>query len=282
MIEVGDYTIWPLNDGYLDIDQREVFVKEDPAALRQQLTGTKCVGDLIVRMQVHGYLVDTGEDLILIDTGSGDCGGATVGFLVDKLHSTGHDPSQVSLVLLTHLHWDHIGGLLAADGTPAFPNATICVPAIGAAYWRDPAQEALATDIIRPYFAIARKMLAPYESKGKLRLIQPGEIIVPGVTAIDASGHSPDHTAFLFTSDHKQVLFWGDIVHTAGIQFAKPEWFFAPDMDIQEAIMRKKSFFAKAADEFILIGGAHLPLSGLGYVSRTGDAFAWEPLDDEK
>jgi glyoxylase-like metal-dependent hydrolase (beta-lactamase superfamily II) len=278
-VQVGDWMVWPLNDGYLDLDQK-MFAGIEPAVLRQMLAqaGVKCVDDLVVRTEVRAFLVDTGRQLILIDTGAGNRCGPTTGFLTESLRKTGHDISQISLVLITHLHPDHESGLLTRDGTSAFTAATVGVSAIEATYWRDPIQESKANDSNRHCFALAREMLGPYEQHGKLHLIQPNEMIIPGVTAVAAPGHTPGHMAFLFRSKEDQILFWGDLVHSLGIQFAKPEWHVVFDIDGHEASLSRQHLFAEAADKHLLIGGAHLPQPGFGYVVRAGAAFTWQAL----
>lgn len=280
-VQVGDFIIWSLSDGYLDIDQR-FFKGIEPNVLRNTLSHghVQCVSDLVVRMQVNGFLIKTDDQLILVDTGSGTECGVTAGFLIDSLKGIGFSPEQISLVLITHLHPDHIGRLLTQEGRLTFPNATVCVSAIDANYFRDSAQEARANKDNHPYFALAKKMLAPYESSGKLRLIYAGDSVAFGVTAIEAYGHTPGHMAFLFCLKNKGVLFWGDIVHTAGIQFEKPEWHLVVDIDGKQGVESRKRLFAIAADKQLLIGGAHLPECGLGYVSRQGEVFFWEPLKD--
>jgi len=279
-LQLGDWTVCSLNDGYLDLDQR-MFVDIEPAAIRQQLldSGVNCISDYIVRTQVHGYLVNTGAQLILVDTGCGAQGRLGTSCLIDNMRNLGYDPSQISLVLITHCDFDHIGGLLTADGNLVFPQASIYVPAIEANYWFSSYEESRASKDRLSCFALARKILGPYESKGKLRLIKSGETVIPGITAIDAFGHTPGHTAFLFSSKNENLLLWGDLVHSAGIQFEHLEWRISSDSDGGQAVESRKRLFGKAADEHLLVGGAHLPYSGLGYVSRQGEVFAWQPLE---
>ena len=269
-----------MKDGVCRAGDQRIFVSVKPNVLRKTLACgyVQCVSDLVVRMQVTGFLVKTDDQLILIDTGSGAECGDTTGLLIDSLNQLGFLPEQISLVLITHLHPDHIGRLLTSEGGLTFPNATVCVSARDAHYWTDLTKEACANEHNRPYFALARKMLAPYEFSGKLRLIHAGDGIASGVTAVEAYGHTPGHMAFLFYSKNKELILWGDIVHTAGVQFAKPEWYLIVDIHGIQGVESRKRLFAKAADGHVLVGGAHLPGSGLGYVSRKGDAFVWEPL----
>lgn len=137
----------------------------------------------------------------------------------------------------------------------------------------------MSNDDNRSVFNLARKMLAPYELNKKLRLIHPGELIIPGVTAIEAFGHTPGHTAFLFRSKKDSLLLWGDLVHSAGIQFAKPDLHVSFDIDGRQAVISRRRLLAEAADRHLLVGGAHLPFSGLGYVALVEGIYVWEPIE---
>lgn len=267
--------LFTLNDGYFDIDQK-IFACIDEESLRTALekSETATVSDLVVHTKVHGFLVKTDDQLILIDAGCGkECGGST-GFLLTSLGKTGYTPEEITMILITHLHPDHIGGLVSEEGMPVFPKALVYVSAIDAAYWRDPAEEDAAPEKNRPCFPIARAMLAPYEATGRLRLVRPGDTLTPGLVVIDAAGHTPGHTAYLWDN---RVLFWGDLVHSAGIQFAHPEWYVTYDSDGPAAIQSRKRLLALSADENLLVGGAHMPGSGFGHVKRHGDVFSWQP-----
>ena len=278
-ISLGDWTVCSLSDGYLDLDQK-MFAGIDSESLRELLASANvpCVDDLTVRTEVYGHLIDTGENVILVDTGCGNKCGVSAGNLLKQIGCLGYNPEQISLVLITHIHPDHIGGLLSVDGSPTFPNATVCVSDIDATYWRDSVQESRAKEDERFLFTLAREMLAPYERTNQLRLFHSGETIIKGISVVAAPGHTLGHMAFLCCSENETLLLWGDVVHTAGIQFSNPELYLVFDIDGKQAVNSRKTLFAIAADQHILVGGAHLPLSGFGYVYRMGEAFSWKPL----
>ena len=273
-IKIGDWTIWPLNDGRLQVDPRQTFDLE-PDLLHPALLQAGCAEDATLPMQVHCYLMAFENHLILVDTGGGSHFGNEMGFLTQKLLETGHRPSQISAVLLTHCHLDHIGGLLTPDGMPAFSAATLYLSQEEANFWYDPAQEARANETNRAWFPLVRQSLDAY--KGRLRPIDPEEVILPGVTAVNAYGHTPGHTAFLVSSNNERLLLWGDLVHLAELQFLHPEWRVKVDTDADQAVASRKRLFEMASDEQLMVGGAHLPYTGLGHVSCTKEGFAWEP-----
>ena len=249
-VPLGDWTLWSLSDGYLDLDQRDLF-DEDLSVIQNQLrTGeVKFQKECIVRTPVNIYLIDTKKHLILVNTGCGEFLGPTTGLLIDRLQEVGCDPGKISHVLITHLHGDHMGGLVNPHGKEAFPRATLYVSENDADFWREPSQEARSIDMLRPFFPLARKVLSPYESNGRLQLIGPNEEIIPGVGVIEAFGHTCGHLAFYFSSQGKLALLWGDLVHTAGIQLEKPQWKVGIDTDSEQAVKSRNRLFAKAADQ---------------------------------
>lgn len=278
-VAFGDATVCSIYDGYFDIDQR-MFVNADPANLQQLLedSNTACVSPLVVRTQVYGFLVDTGDLLVLVDSGCGLRCGANTGLLTENLNNAGYNPADIDLVLITHLHPDHVGGLLTANGDLAFPSATVCLSEIEASYWCNRANEVNAIDDAKPCFALAIEMLAPYAAKGQLRQLAQDAEIAPGIQAVSAIGHTPGHTAFLFSSQGEQLLLWGDLVHSAGIQFAQPGYFVFFDSNGPQAAASRLKIFEQVADQPILIGGAHMPAPGFGHVLRTENAFQWTPF----
>lgn len=280
-IQLGNWTIWSLNDGYLDLDQRILF-EEDSEVLKYELSQAKisCIEEYLVRTQVNAYLIDTGEQLILVDTGCGMLG-PTAGFLPKRLQQLNFELDQVSHVLITHLHMDHFGGLVDSEGNAQFSKAILSVPAVDEAFWKDSSNEIKVKELLRPGFALLREALAPYEMNGKLRLIQSNENVLPGVMAIESSGHTPGHMCFQIESSGESLLLLGDLVHTAQLQLKYPEWKVAIDTDPRQGVRSRQKFLEKAADQNLLIGGGHLPYPGLGSVSRSNDHFIWIPFKDD-
>ncbi len=227
---------------------------------------------------VNAYLVQRGNHLTLVDTGTATCFGPGLGQVLGNLRAAGYDPAEVDDVLLTHAHPDHLCGLLDAQDKVAYPNATVWLSAADAAYWLDPASEATAPQGVRFAFALARKAVAPYEAAGKLRRFSPGQVLPAGVTALDSHGHTPGHVSWkLDAGNGPSLLVWGDIVHFHAVQFAQPQAAYEADSDRTAAVASRRAMMAKAADGGWWVAGAHLPFPGLGHVRREGEAFAWVP-----
>lgn len=227
---------------------------------------------------VNAYLVQQGNHLTLVDTGTATCFGPGLGQVLGNLRAAGYDPAEVDDVLLTHAHPDHLCGLLDVQDKVAYPNATVWLSAADAAYWLDPASEATAPQGVRFAFALARKAVAPYEAAGKLRRFSPGQVLPAGVTALDSHGHTPGHVSWkLDAGNGPSLLVWGDIVHFHAVQFAQPQAAYEADSDRTAAVASRRAMMAKAADGGWWVAGAHLPFPGLGHVRREGEAFAWVP-----
>jgi glyoxylase-like metal-dependent hydrolase (beta-lactamase superfamily II) len=273
---VGDFEVTALYDGYVDLDPKQLLKFTHPGEIQRGMSRAFEPGPT-VRTSVNAFLVNTGQQLILVDTGARGFA-PTVGQLQDNLKAAGYDASQVDLVLVTHLHGDHVNGLVAPDGKPAFPNAQVMVSAPEAAFWLDDAAKAKAPEDAQPFFDMARAAATPILAAGHWKTFEPNAEIAPGVKAV-ATGHTPGHSSYLFESKGQKLLVLGDMIHVGSVQFARPEVAMAFDIDNKPAIASRKLWFARAAKEGILLGGAHLVFPGLGHVRAEGKGYAWVPLE---
>ena len=262
---LGDFEITALYDGFIDLDQKLLkgASAEDIQGLLARMFIANTPG---VQTAVNAYLVHTGQNLVLVDTGTAKAFGPNLGFIADNIRAAGYDPAQVDAVLLTHLHPDHANGLLTPDGKIAFPNAEVHVAKADADFWLSEEVAAKAPKENQPFFAMARGAVAPYAAAGKLKTYAPGGTLLPGVVTVPAHGHTPGHSGYLFTSKDQSILVWGDIVHSHSVQFARPEIAMEFDVDQAQAIATRKKIFADAAGQKLWVAGAHLPFPGIGHV----------------
>jgi glyoxylase-like metal-dependent hydrolase (beta-lactamase superfamily II) len=281
-LKVGDLEVTALFDG------TGVF---DP----QWLKGTKATMDGVVKglhedphvldVVDSGFLVNTGDQLILIDAGAGTWwGDGALGRLAGSLRSAGYTPEEVDLVLVTHLHSDHVGGLTTQDGNRVFPNAEVYVAKAESDFWLSPEIAAKAPKDAQPFFQSAHAIAAPYIKAGKWRTFSGSEAIVDGVQPVSLPGHTPGHTGYEFSSKGQKILFWGDIVHAQRVQLQHPEVTVVFDIDPTAAAVTRNQLLPKLAGGDVLIAGPHSSaFPPLGRLRKEGSGYGWVPVvfDDQ-
>jgi glyoxylase-like metal-dependent hydrolase (beta-lactamase superfamily II) len=273
---IGDYEVTVLSDGKNPLAARKML-QGDPTRIADALTDN-FLGEQ-VETSHNSFLVDTGDKLVLVDAGAGTLLGPQTGNLLSNLRAAGYRAEQVDEVYLTHMHTDHIGGLMSGDQR-AFPNAVVRVDKRDTDYWLSDENMRVAPAEAKRFFEASMVSLSPYREAGKLETFEGGANLIPGIQAQPAYGHTPGHTMFEVESKGEKLLLWGDIVHVAAVQFADPTVTIAYDVDRVEAEQEHWRVFDDAAKNRYMIGGAHLPFPGLGHVRNNGDkTYAFVPLN---
>jgi len=275
-MNIANLEVTVLYDGHVRFDPAWLKgISRD--SLETLLNDAFIASDNGIQTAVNGYLVNMGNNLVLVDTGAAECFGPALGSLVDNLEASGYKADQVDTVLLTHLHPDHSCGLAKADGSATFRNATIYVPQKEADFWLDtPIGELAETD--QAFFNMARSALAPY-IENQLQRYQPDKPILPGVESVPAYGHTPGHTAYLFRSNTESLMVWGDVLHNHAVQFAHPDVVIEADVDTDQARTSRLKLLASTAEGKFWVAGAHLPFPGVGHVRAEDNAYAWVPVE---
>lgn len=219
----------------------------------------KLAGAPLAPASVNVFLLKRDGKSILVDTGNG----GERGTAIRKLRQLGIAPEMIDVILLTHMHGDHIGGLLNAAGGAAFPTAIVYVAEPERDYWLS--EEAGSGG------ALAGKVRTAYGNR--LKTFRFGEEPVPGIKALDASGHTPGHTVF----DTGELLIVGDLLHAAAIQFPHPEVSATYDMDPEKAARVRRHFYDQAAASAKPVAGMHLPCPGVGRIHREAARYVYAP-----
>jgi glyoxylase-like metal-dependent hydrolase (beta-lactamase superfamily II) len=227
-----------------------------------------------------GFLVNTGKQLILVDAGAGTWwGGAALGRLVGSLRSAGYTPEEVNIVLVTHLHSDHIGGLTTQDGKRVFPNADVYVAKAESDFWLSPEIAAKAPKDAQPFFQSAQAIGAPYIKAGKWHTFSGSETIVDGMQLVPLPGHTPGHTGYEFSSKGQKILFWGDTIHAQRVQLQHPEVTAIFDIDQTAAAATRNQLLPKLAGGDVLVAGPHSSVfPPLGHLRKDGSGYSWVPV----
>lgn len=271
---LGDFEVTALYDGYSEFGP-EVFTNAKPKEI-QDLLRRSSLPENSISSGCTAYLINTGMQLILVDTGAGRFWKG-LGALTDNLKAAGYSPEQVDLVLLTHLHADHDGGLLTSDGKASFPNAEIRMSKAENDFWTSEDNKKNAPETVKDMYTLAQTTASVYQ--GRWKPFTDEAELAPGIKPVPLTGHTVGHTGYKITSKGKTILIWGDIVHSAAVQVTKPDVAFAFDSDPNMAISTRQSLFKHVVMEGLMVAGEHLPYPGIGHLRKEKAEYHWIPVE---
>lgn len=274
--KLGEFTITSLSDGTSDMPVDQLLHGPGPGEVAASFEAA--FARLPMEMSVNAFLIDTGRQLILVDAGGGALYGPSLGQVRQNLIAAGYRPEQVDLVLLTHIHGDHSGGLVI-EGQPAYPNASIRVGAADLDHYSDPARSKAAADLEEINFSAAAALTAAYRSDGALVPLAEETEVTPGVVARPAPGHSQGHIVYEVESRGERLMLLGDLVHVPQLQFAHPDYSMAFDFDEDEGRAVRQTVLRDVAAQRQWIAGAHLPFPGMGHIIIKDEGYAYIPAE---
>jgi glyoxylase-like metal-dependent hydrolase (beta-lactamase superfamily II) len=279
--KLGDIQLTAIYDGtwYLPIDDK--FMRNATGAEVNAALAAAFLPPSVLPITFTALLVNTGNKLILIDTGTAGQITDTAGVMLANMAVAGVSPNAIDTILISHFHSDHIDGIKTKDGDKVFPNAAILVPEPEWTFWMDDGNESRATGSVIAYFRNARRIFRDIAKE--VRQFKPGAEVAPGIVSIPAYGHTPGHTAFAIHSGKDSLLVMSDTVRNPYLFARHPDWQPIFDMDGPQAVAARRRMLEQAAIDRMFVEAYHFPFPACGHIVKTATGYElvpveWQPL----
>jgi glyoxylase-like metal-dependent hydrolase (beta-lactamase superfamily II) len=272
--ELGDAEVTVVSDGPLPLgDPSGTFTGVPKEEVKKMLSDNFLNPDNVV-LEQNSPIVNTGDKLILFDTGMGtsQAFGPTTGRQQKSMAEAGIKASDIDAVVLSHAHIDHIGGIVGADDKSLFPNAQFYISQADFDYWTD---EGKLGSPLKDFVIHARKNLLPV--RDRIVFFKDGQEFLPGVQAMAAPGHTVGHHMFMVTSKGKSFAFLGDLTHHAVLLLERPLMEFSYDTDPKQSAQSRVKMLTMLAANKIPVMSYHFAWPGYGHVAKNGEGFRYYP-----
>ena len=280
--KLGSFEITVVTDGINRITLPDTMVvNATKAQVNEALAAAFMEKDVFVG-PYNPIVVNTGSRLALIDTGTSEAAFISTkgvsGQLMNNLVAAGIDFKAIDTVIISHYHGDHVNGLLKADGSLAFPNAEVLVPAVEHKYWMDDGEMSRAPKgRVETNFKNIRRVFNAEVMK-RLRTYEWGKEVIPGITAVDTSGHTVGHTAHILSSGNGRVFVQGDLTHVPYLFARNPGWHAFYDQDPVAAEAMRRKIYDMLVAERMMVQGFHYPFPSLAHVEKAGHGYREIPV----
>ena len=268
---VGEYQAYSLRDGSLEFpnDEKIFGIGKTPEEVNAVLTAAGLPTDKL-QLSLDPLLVQAGDKVLLFDTGAGANFGPLSGHLSDAFAESGVDPKSVTDIFISHVHGDHVGGLVNAAGQPAFPNAKIHIAKAEWNFLLGLKADGAKNVGIQNYDALIAAM------KPQVDAFAPNAQIVKGIVkAVDIKGHTPGHSGYVIKSGPESLFYIGDAMHHSVISVQHPEWPMGFDADQKAGAASRVKLLADAEKNATRLYAPHFPFPGIGKIQKRGDGYAW-------
>ncbi|MEO1331336.1 MAG: MBL fold metallo-hydrolase [Pseudomonadota bacterium] len=274
-VTVGSVEITTLSDGHLTLPGAFVFEPMDPQALPAVLKPFEIDPNAALTPPCNLTLIRDGERAILIDSGAGSGFQSSAGKGLDALETIGLLPEDITHLIFTHGHPDHLWGVLDDFDDPQFPQAAHLMGRAEFDYWMDPNTVDTIGEARASFAAGARRRLEALEDR--MERFDDGAELVPGLSAILTPGHTPGHMAFEVRAGSESVFVVGDAIGNHHVAFARPDWPSGSDQDSETAAKTRLGLLDRISGAQARLIGFHLPEGGLGQVERQGQSYRFVP-----
>ena len=270
--KLGQFEVTTIRDGAVQFDgPHPIFGQNVSAEEVAALAEANFLPSDRMEIGFTPVIVNTGTALVMFDSGTGAGRRPNAGQLATALVRAGYQPDQVDVVVLTHFHPDHIGGLME-DGQPLFPNARYVTASAEYDFWSHPDRMSGGTEGVATLTASNVTPLAD-----KMSFIGDEGEVVPGINGIAAFGHTPGHMAFHIESDGRRILLGGDFCNHYVVSMQVPDWHVRFDMDKESAVATRRTLLDMLATDRIPFTSYHMPFPAVGYVERMGQGYRYVP-----
>jgi glyoxylase-like metal-dependent hydrolase (beta-lactamase superfamily II) len=276
--KLGTFECLAVKDGDFTIPHKEIFA-DIPLPEVENLLKKHGYKPGEVPIELTCLLVRTGKGLVLVDTGFGPDFEPNVGKLIQNMRAAGINLSDISAVIHSHGHTDHVGGNVDLQGKPNFPRAQHFIMKDDFEFWANDQNLALLREgkFKQAQTKTMRNCILPVMER--VNLVEQGAQILPGFKAIKAPGHTPGHTALEISSGVEKLLCIFDVAHYR-FQLDQPEWVFHGDILSEIAVKTRCDISARASGEKVLVMACHFPFPGLGYIKENGHrSWLWQPIN---
>ena len=271
--KVGDFEVTVVSDGLNRFKLPDNFVSNVKKEDVQNALGAAHHDREIFDNTYTPILVNTGSKLVLIDTGTGEAGFNSSkgmnGLFTSNLAAAGLTPENIDTIIISHYHNDHVGGLVKADNSPAYPNAEILVPANEHKFWMDDGEMSRAGPGRMEGLFKNNRRIFNAEVLKRVRTFEWDKEVVPGITSVGTPGHSTAHTSFVVQSGNKKVFVQGDVTHVPYLFARNPGWHLAFDQDANTAEATRRKVYDMLAAEKMMVQGFHYPFPAHAFIEKT-------------
>ena len=269
--QLGDFEVTTLLDGAVQLEgPHPIFGENQSAEEVLAFAHANFLPGDQMEISFTPILVNTGDHLVLFDSGNAAGRRPGAGNLVAAIEAAGYTADQIDTVIITHMHGDHIGGLMS-EGVPTYANAAYATGQVEYDFWSH--DDRLGGEM-EGRAQLVRSNVVPLAEK--TRFVGDNAEIVPGITGIAAFGHTPGHMAYHIESNGQRLMLWADASNHYLLSVQQPEWHVRFDMDKEAAVATRKRLFDMAHAERIPVTGYHMPFPAVGFVDKTADGgYRW-------